>query len=160
MNQQRALFVDLYSRPAAYQRAATRASGRALALIVGLLVLLALAGLLYLSQASTATEMRYALLVRRGEEARLQEEILLLRCQVAQHQSIGSLEERAQRLGFVDASPNDRQIVCAMPAAPATQVSAPVATPQRELEASAAAPAPLGWLLRAVPGLQQASPKQ
>lgn len=160
MNQQRALYVDLYSRPAAYQRAATRASGRALALIVGLLVLLALAGLLYLSQASTATEMRYALLVRRGEEARLQEEILLLRCQVAQRQSIGSLQERAQKLGFVDASPNDPQMVCAMPVASAPRASAPIATSPRELEATAGAPAPLAWLLRAVPGLQLALPKQ
>jgi len=160
VNHERALFVDLYSRPATYQRAATRISSRALALVVGLLLLLTLAGLLYLSQASTAAGMRYSLLQRQREEARLQEQILLLRCEVAQHQSIGALQERAQKLGLVDASPNDPQILCSIPAATA-EGAAVTAPPPAERGAEATAPGPLEWLLlHLVPGFQMAWPKQ
>lgn len=158
MNRERVLFVDLYSRPATYQRAATRISSRALALLVGLLVLLALAGFLYLSQASTAAEMRYTLLSRQREETRLQEQIIVLRCEVAQHESIASLQERAARLGLVDASPNDPQIVCSVPVGAGAGTATPVAgAGAAEAEP---APAPLEWLLKhLVPGFPLALPK-
>ncbi len=115
MNQQRALLVDVYSRPASWQRAATRIDGHALALIVGLLVLLASAGLLYLLQASAATELRFMLQERRAQEQALQEQIIHLRCQIALGQSISSLEPRAERLGLVDASPGDPLVLCYVP---------------------------------------------
>ena len=159
MNHERVLYVDLYSRPLTYQRAATRISGRALALIVGLLVLLTRAGLLHLAQASTAAGLRYALVVRQREEARLQEEIILLRCQVAQHESIASLQERAGKLGLVDASPNDPQIVCSIPAGPGEDYPA-TATAATGSGRAAAAPTPLEWLLQQlVPGPSWAWPK-
>ncbi len=116
MNRQRALLIDVYSRPASWQRATTRVDGRALALTVGLLVLLACAGLLYLSQASTAAELRYTLRERRAQQQLLQERITLLRCQIAQSESITSLEPRAERLGLVDAMPGDPEMVCYVPA--------------------------------------------
>lgn len=116
MNRQRALLVDTYSRPASWQRAATRIDGRALGLTVMLLVLLTCAGLLYLVQASTVAELRYALREQWRQEQEMRERVALLRCQVAESQSITSLEARAERLGLVDASPDDPQVVCYVPA--------------------------------------------
>lgn len=137
----------MYSRPASWQRAATRISGRALALIVGLLVLLTLAGLLYLTQASTAAEMRYSLVQREREETRLQEQITALRCQVAQHQSVGSLQERAQKLGLVDASPSDPQVICYVPADAAMGANLSGLAQPEEPRSTIQVPAPLEWLL-------------
>lgn len=127
MSQQRVLLVDLHTRPATLQRAATRVGGRALGLVVGLLALFTLAGLLYLSQASTAAEMRYALAQEQRDALALQERVTVLRCQIARGASITGLEERSSKLGLVDASSSDPRVVCDMPPPPASVAGEPAA---------------------------------
>lgn len=131
MNRQRALLVDVYSRPASWQRATTRVDGHALVLAVGLLMLLTCAGLLYLSQASTAAELRYTLQERREKQQELQEQITRLRCMVARLESITSLEPRAERLGLVDAQPGDPEMVCYVPATALAAAAGPPGSQRR-----------------------------
>ncbi len=71
MNDQRALILDAYPRRTTWQPATTRIDGRVLGLILGLLLLAAAAGLLYLTQASAATETRFCLAEVEGEQADL-----------------------------------------------------------------------------------------
>ncbi len=129
VNQQRALLFDVHSRPTSWQRAATRIDRHVLGLVVGLLALLAMAGLLYLSQASMAAELRYVLREHQRDELKLHEALTALRCQIARGESITSLEERTGRLGLVDAPPGDPQVVCYVPAAVAVGAPAGAQVP-------------------------------
>lgn len=124
MNDQRALILDAYPRRTTWQPATTRIDGRVLGLIMGLLLLAAAAGLLYLTQASAATEARFRLAEVEAEQADLAEQISVLRCQVAASESFGALEKRAAGLGLVDAPPNDPVIVCVVPDGPSPSSAA------------------------------------
>jgi len=142
LNPQRVLFVDMHSRPASLQRAATRIDARLFGLILGLLSLLALAALLYLSQAGAAAELRYAVRERERTAQRLQGRVAALRCEIAQGESITSLEARAQRLGLVDAPPGEHQVEYEAPA-PAVVASPLPAASSAQPEAR---PTPWEWL--------------
>ncbi len=120
VNEQRTLYVDFYPRRAPWQPAATRLDLRLLGLAIGLLLLVAAAGMLYLSQASAIAELRYRLLDNERVQRELGEQIVELRVQVAMAQSLDNLENRVAGLGLVDASPTDPVAFCylATPAAP------------------------------------------
>lgn len=92
--------------------AATRLDGRLMALSVALLLLISAAGFLYLSQASTVAHLRYCLADSAHAQAKLEEEIAYLRCQIASKQSLASLEGRVEELGFVDASADAPVLIC------------------------------------------------
>lgn len=118
MNQQRVLYFDVRSRHAAIRPATTRVNTRVLGLTVTFLLLIGLGALLYLSQASTAAQLRYHLSETERVQSSLQEEITALRCEIAAAESITSLEGRVAALGLVDAPPDDAVMVCQMPAGP------------------------------------------
>ncbi len=122
MNDQRTLYLDAYSRRTSWKPAATRLDGRLLALAAVLLLLVTTAGLLYLSQASAAAQMRYRLLDSERQQDELQERIAVLRCQVAAGESLASLERRVARLGLADAPADAPIVVCYVPAPPAPAV--------------------------------------
>jgi hypothetical protein len=118
VNGRRALYMDLHAHQMEVQRAATRLDPHLLGLTMALLLLTAAAGLLYLSQASTVAQLRYCLADNEREQAALLEQIALLRCEVAASQSFGSLEQRVEELGLVDAPPDEPVMMCYVEPAP------------------------------------------
>jgi hypothetical protein len=111
------VFANVYPRAKGGQRAATRLDGRILGLIVGLLLLVTLAALLYLSQASVAARIRYQLQSCSSEQVRLREEMAVLRCQIAIADSAPAIETRAQQIGLVPALASATYVYCEVPAA-------------------------------------------
>lgn len=104
-----------YPRREASARGATRIDRHALILVIGLLTLVALAGVLYLSQASVAAEMRFGLGGLEQEAAILWQEILTQRREIADRTRLAAVEERAARLGMVEAAAGP-YVACTMPA--------------------------------------------
>ncbi|MCL6432065.1 MAG: hypothetical protein K6V36_14585 [Anaerolineae bacterium] len=130
MNQQRVLYFDVRSRHAAIRPATTRVNTRVLGLTVTFLLLIGLGALLYLSQASTAAQLRYHLAETEQVQSGLQEEITALRCEIAAAESITSLEGRVAALGLVDAPPDEAVMICQIPAELPRPVGAEDAVPR------------------------------
>ena len=128
MNSQHSLLIDARLRRAPWRQAASPLEGRLLALIGGLLLLITAAALLYLSQASVAAELRYQLWQTKREQMELEEEIALLRVQIASADGCQALEQRALRLGLVDAPLGGPYLVCEIPAAPKVASNPPIAS--------------------------------
>lgn len=120
----------LYPRRTGAVRSATRVDYRSLLLIIGLLALLAFGGVLYLSQASAAAELRFRLGAAEQEAEDLLAQNLGLREEIARSQRLTTIEERVARLGMVSASVEGPFLVCVLP--------------QREEPAPSAAVAPVG----------------
>jgi hypothetical protein len=137
VNDQRAWLIDLYPRRTPWRQAATHCDGRFLAMAMGLVLLVAAAGLLYLSQASTAAGLRYRLTGLRDEQSSLHEDIALLRVEIAANASCLALEERTQRLGLIDAPAGTSYAVCYVPAQPAPGNMSARAAAQPALTATA-----------------------
>ncbi|MGQ9684196.1 MAG: hypothetical protein ACUVX9_16825 [Anaerolineae bacterium] len=141
-NGQRTLYMDVTFRRVSWQRATTRVPNRILGLSAVLLLLVAFAGLLYLTQASAAAEMRYQLESREMEQAALQEELASLRCQIAARECLPVVEQRVAQLGLVDAPLDQPVAICYIP----EHEAAPAAI---ESDGLPAAPRPLAndpWL--------------
>ncbi len=105
-------------------RGATRVDYRSLILVLGLLSLAAFAGVLYLSQASVATELRFALGSAEAQAEDLYERNLALRQEIARSGSLTGIEARAQRLGMVSGPLAGPYVACIVPygdVAPARQ---------------------------------------
>ena len=109
------------------RQALSRFDRRFYGLILGVLLLVASACLLYLTQAGSAAALRYRLLVVEQEQDRLAEEIALLRTDLAYADRQEALDSRIERLGLVDAPLSGPYVVYYEPAAaPATaQASGP-----------------------------------
>ena len=107
--------MDVTLRRVSWQRATTRVPNRILGLSAVLLLLVAFAGLLYLTQASAAAEMRYQLQSREVEQATLQEELASLRCQIAARECLPVVEQRVAQLGLVDAPLDQPVAICYVP---------------------------------------------
>ena len=106
-----------YPRRAVSTRGATRVDYHSLVLVIGLLALAAFAGVLYLSQASLAAELRYRLSAAEGQKQDLWERNLALREAISRSTRLASIEERANRLGMVDAPIAGSYVACAVPQA-------------------------------------------
>lgn len=106
-----------YPRREVGPRSVTRIDRHSLILIIGLLTLAAFAGVLYLSQASVAAELRFRLADAGSKSQGLWERNLALRQEIADLKRLPAVEERASRLGMVDASAGDPYVVCAVPKA-------------------------------------------
>ena len=104
-----------YPRRGGTVRSATHIDRHSLALIIGLLALAAFAGVLYLSQASVAAELRFLLVDREREAQEIWEQNLTLRRDIADRDRMASIEERVARLGMVTAPPTEPHLVCAVP---------------------------------------------
>ena len=104
-----------YPRRASAVRSATRVDYRSLMLVIGLLALLAFAGVLYLSQASMAAALRFRLDGLEREAEDLWAQNLALREEIARCQRLSAIEERVGRLGMVSASLGGPYVVCALP---------------------------------------------
>ena len=117
-------------------RSATRVNLHALVLVIGLLALMAFAGVLYLSQASVAAELRYRLDGAAVEAADLWEQNVALRQRIADMEGLAVVEKRAGRLGLVNAPAGGPYMACS-PAAPlpSAGTAAPVLTDGRGLDA-------------------------
>ncbi len=119
-------------------RSATRVDYRSLILVLGFLSLAAFAGVLYLSQASVATELRFALGSAEEQTEDLYERNLALRQEIARASSLAGVEARAQRLGMVSAPLTGPYVACVVPngdVPPARQpglASAPGASPSAD----------------------------
>lgn len=104
-----------YPRRATGARNATRVDLHALILIVGLLALTAFAGVLYLSQASVAAELRYRLDCIEGESAELWERNVALQLRIADLEDLAVVESRANHLGMVNAPLGGPYMACTVP---------------------------------------------
>ena len=104
-----------YPSRVAGPRSVTRIDRHSLALILGLLALVALAGVLYLSQASVAAELRYRLADAEGETQRLWAQNLALRQEIADLGRLSAVEQRVARLGMVEAPISGPYIACTVP---------------------------------------------
>lgn len=114
----RRLAVPLaYPKRAAGPRSVTRIDRHSLILVLGLLTLAAFAGVLYLSQASVAAELRFGLADAEEEAQDLWQRNFSLRQQIADRERLDAVEERASRLGMVDAPAGEPYIACALPPA-------------------------------------------
>lgn len=112
----RRLTVPLaYPRREAGPRSVTRIDHRSLILVLGLLALAAFAGVLYLSQASVAAELRYRLVDTEAMAEDLWQRNLALRQNIADLCRLDAVEERALRLGMVDAPAGEPYIACTLP---------------------------------------------
>ncbi len=101
-----------YPRREVNARGATRIDQHSLILVIGLLVLAAFAGVLYLSQASVAAELRFGLVARQNEAQDLWEQNLALQRRIADAEHLAAIEARVARLGMVDAPATGPYIVC------------------------------------------------
>ncbi len=142
-----------YPTRAAGPRSVTRIDRHSLVLILGLLTLVALAGVLYLSQASVAAELRFRLADADRQTQRLWERNLALRQEIADLGRLSAVEERVARLGMVDAPASGPYIACTVPrpvlataGSPAVGVSAGTAVPAEGLWELVARG--LGWAAR------------
>ncbi len=104
-----------YPRRVGAVRSATRVDYRSLMLLVGLLALLAFAGVLYLSQASKVAELRFRLDAAEREAEGLWAQNLSLREEIARSQRLDTIEERVARLGMVSATVEGPYLVCVLP---------------------------------------------
>ncbi len=112
----RRLAVPLaYPKRIAGPRSVTRIDRHSLILIVGLLALAAFAAVLYLSQASAAAELRFRLSGAEAEAQDLWQRNLALRLEIADLERLERVEERATRLGMVDAPSGEPYIACTLP---------------------------------------------
>jgi hypothetical protein len=93
-------------------RSATRVDLHALVLVIGLLALMAFAGVLYLSQASVAAELRYRLDGAAIEAADLWEQNVVLQQRIADMQRLAIVEKRAGHLGLVNAPADGPYMAC------------------------------------------------
>jgi len=123
MNDQHMLAWSIFGRRTSRQ-ALSRLDRRIYALMGGLLLLVAVACMLYLSQASTVTALRYQLANAQHEQDRLAEQIALARTDLAKADRQEVLEAHAKRLGLVDAPLSGPYVVCYVPAeTPVAQAS-------------------------------------
>jgi len=104
-----------YPSRAAGPRSVTRIDRHSLVLILGLLTLVALAGVLYLSQASVAAELRYRLADAEGQTQHLWAQNLALKQEIADLGRLSAVEQRVARLGMVEAPSNGPYIACTVP---------------------------------------------
>jgi len=111
-------------------RSATRVDRRTLLLIVGLLTLAALAGVLYLSQAGVAAELRYRLYAREDEARALWEQNLMLKRAIADADRLEVAEAQANRLGMVTAPAGGSYVAVAVPEAAPAVAARPASTGQ------------------------------
>ncbi len=132
-------------------RSVTRIDRHALILVLGLLTLAAFAGVLYLSQASVAAELRFRLADAEGEAQDLWQRNFALRQEIADRERLDAVEERASRLGMVDAPLGEQYIACALPPAELALTGRP-GGPVQAARAEEAADSPwvqiarrLGW---------------
>jgi hypothetical protein len=88
-----------------------------LILIIGLLALAACAGVLYLSQASMAAELRYGLAGAGVEKQTLWEQNLALREAICSAERLDAVEAHAARLGMLDAPATGPYVACVAPGA-------------------------------------------
>jgi len=116
-----------YPRREARARNATRIDRRSLILVVGLLTLTAFAGVLYLSQAGVAAELRYRLSVTEGEAQGVWENNLALQKEIADLGRLQSVEERAAHLGMIPAPSTAVYIAYTVPNAQLASTSRPLA---------------------------------
>ncbi len=148
----RRLAVPLaYPRRELGPRSVTRIDRHSLILVLGLLTLAAFAGVLYLSQASVAAELRFRLAYAQGEAQDLWQRNFALRQEIADRERLDAVEARASRLGMVDAPPGGQYIVCALPPAELALAGRPVAPAEAAGDGHAVAGAwarmarSLGW---------------
>jgi hypothetical protein len=115
-------------------RAATRVNNHSMLLVVGFLALVAFACVLYLSQASTAAELRFRLGEREKEARVLWEQSLSLQRDIADAERLATIEGRAAKLGLVRAPASGPYVACDMPTDTlvARDVARPVATKPAE----------------------------
>lgn len=104
-----------YPSRAVGPRSVTRIDRHSLILVLGLLTLVAFAGVLYLSQASAAAELRYRLADSQAQAQRLWERNFALRQEIADLGRLSAVEERVSRLGMVDAPTSGPYIACTVP---------------------------------------------
>ncbi|MGQ9681118.1 MAG: hypothetical protein ACUVX9_01125 [Anaerolineae bacterium] len=93
-------------------RSATRVDMHGLVLVIGLLALMAFAGVLYLSQASVAAELRYRLDAAAIEAADLWEQNIVLQQRIADMERLATVEKRAGHLGLVNAPAYGPYMAC------------------------------------------------
>lgn len=124
----RSLHASLaYPRRGGSVRSATRLDYRALILVVGLLALAAFAGVLYLSQASVVAELRFRLGDMERETEALFEQNLALQQEIADQTRLAAVEDRAKRLGMVDAPLAGPYLACEVPQTNVSRAQPPVA---------------------------------
>jgi hypothetical protein len=104
-----------YSRRVGSTRGATRVDYHSLVLIIGLLALAAFAGVLYLSQASVAAELRYGLAGAEEERQSLWEGNLALREAICSAERLDTVEAHATHLGMLDAPVTGPYVACVSP---------------------------------------------
>lgn len=80
-----------------------------------MLALAAFAGVLYLSQASMAAELRYRLAGAEGEKQALWEGNLALREAICSAERLDTVEAHAARLGMLDAPVTGPYVACVAP---------------------------------------------
>ncbi len=102
-----------YPRREVTTRNTTRVDHRSLILVIGLLTLAACAGVLYLSQASMAAELHFRLDQAQQARQALGEQNLAVRQQIADRGRLSAVEERAARLGMIDAPASGSFLACA-----------------------------------------------
>jgi len=133
-----------YPRREAGPRSVTRIDRHSLILVIGLLALVAFAGVLYLLQASVAAQLRYRLYESEWQARDIWGRNFALRQEIADLERLSAVEERAARLGMIDA-PAGPYIACTMPGTQFARSGQPAAT-QVQAGAEAAPTAGL-WTL-------------
>ncbi len=112
MASRRLAISTTYPRPDLSMHGATRMDLRSLVLVIGLLALMASAGVLYLSQAGAAAALRYRLAEAERQAQDLSEESSILRQQIADNARLAAVEEHARRMGMVDGSTAGPYLAC------------------------------------------------
>jgi len=125
-----------YPSRVAGPRSVTRIDRHSLVLILGLLTLVALAGVLYLSQASVAAELRYRLADAEDRTQRLWEQNLALRQEISDLGRLSAVEQRVTRLGMVEAPTSGPYIACVVPRPGPALAQPPAAGVSQEADAS------------------------
>ncbi len=104
-----------YPRRRVDPRSVTRLGRHSLILVVGVLTLAALAGVLYLSQASVAAELRFRLAETERQTHDVWGRNFALQQEIADLTRLDAVEERATRLGMVDAPASGSYVACTVP---------------------------------------------
>lgn len=137
MASRRRAFSLVYPQRVGSTRSTTRVDYHSLVLALGLLSLAAFAGVLYLSQASVAAELRFRLEGSEWEAQDLRVRNMLLQQEIADAERLATIEERAVHLGMVSAAPGRTYLACVVPPVqPASRASsATVAQAQEDQQA-------------------------
>jgi hypothetical protein len=106
-----------YPRRAGSTRSTTRVDYHSLVLVLGLLSLAAFAGVLYLSQASVAAELRFRLDDAEWQTRDLRVRNMLLQQEIADSERLAAIEDRAARLRMASSPSSGKYVVCVVPQA-------------------------------------------